>query len=388
MEHMVGSFNLDMVGMGATLGASGALNFPSIWEVIKREQEEDVLKLIEPSVGGPGGSDHTGFIRKGIETIFLMSRGGVGHQDYHQPEDDIEKIEPEMLRLAGQFTLRGMMNLANEAKVNLLIPRRQDRYNALRMRIANLNPELKESAWTVVDLKADSGDALYQQIYDSLRTMIKKSPSSDSEASRTGSQSAGRPPSKSITRGLANVEIIGTDTRLLDLVIDVHGIGRVDLKADHPLWVEKGQLTEDGETMLGALEERGVVLRLLSPGQQLMKDVLYAASKPFVITGEYEIPEELIDRLTSRGVLYGVDFDPREVTGFITRVEQLKSRLGDRKNLFAYLTGLEGLDDAKTPLYLGLVDRGWAHREIVGEREHRGLVGGASLGSLGKPSSE
>ena len=35
-----------------------------------------------------------------------------------------EKIEPEMLRTAGQFVLQGMMNLALEAKTNLIIDRR------------------------------------------------------------------------------------------------------------------------------------------------------------------------------------------------------------------------------------------------------------------------
>jgi hypothetical protein len=56
--------------------------------------------------------------------------------------------------------------------------------------------------------------------------------------------------------------------------------------------------------------------------------------------------------------------------------------LGERRNVFAYLTAEEGLDEAKRPLYLGLIDRGWTHNEICGTRDHRGLVGGASMGTL------
>ena len=116
MAQTTAYFNMDMVGMGATLGAPGALNFPTIWDVIRRGQDPELMKRIEPKVGGTGGSDHSGFIRQGIEALALMSSGGVGHQDYHQPEDDIDKIEPEMLNVTGQFVLRGMMNLADETK--------------------------------------------------------------------------------------------------------------------------------------------------------------------------------------------------------------------------------------------------------------------------------
>ena len=65
---------------------------------------------------GPVAVITLGFYRKGIETVYLMSSGGVGHQDYHQPEDDIQKIEPEILRRTGQFVLQGMMNLADETR--------------------------------------------------------------------------------------------------------------------------------------------------------------------------------------------------------------------------------------------------------------------------------
>ena len=391
MDKMVGCFNLDMVGMGDKLGASGALNFPSIWEVIKRDQDPELMKRVEPSTGGPGGSDHTGFVTRGIESVFLMSSGGVGHQDYHQPEDDIDKIEPEMLRIAGQFTLQGMVNLADETAVNLLVDRRLERYQALRMRVANSNPSLKDSSWSLVDLKAASKDALFDQTLEQVRTLLKTPPpAAETRPSfprgRRGAspESSSQRPKKSIVRGIANMELIGTDTRLLDLVIDVYGVGRVDIHPDNAAWIQQDSLTEDGKAMLKMLEERGVVVRLVSPRGALLGDVLSAATKPFVVTGDYEIPDDLAERLNSSGVLFGVNLDPKVVPEFIDRVEKIKSQLGERKNLFAYLTGAEGLDDAKTALYLGLIDKGWAHNEIVGGREHGGLMGGASLNALGQ----
>ena len=134
--------------------------------------------------------------------------------------------------------------------------------------------------------------------------------------------------------------------------------------------------------MLAALQERNVAIHLVSPSVDLMNDVLDATAKPFAVTGTYEISEEALERLSSRDILCGVNFDPKAVGDFSTRVEQLKTRLGERRNLFAYLVNVEGLEEAKTPLYMGLLDRGWAQNEIAGSREHRGLLGGATLDAL------
>ena len=381
---MVGSFNLDMVGMGEKLDASGALNFPAIWEVIQRNQDPEIMKIIKPSTGGPGGSDHSGFVRRGIETVYLMSGGGVGHQDYHQPEDDIGKIEPEMLRRTGQFVLQGMLNLADETQVSLLVDRRQDLYNAVQLRIANLNPQLKDSAWTVVDLQSDSTEALHNQVLQQVRQLMQ--PPAQTPPGRHGgrTENGTQRPAKAVSRGLTRMELIGTDLRLLDLVLELYAVGRVDLAADSPFWVKEGRLTAEGRTMLAALQERKVAIHLVSPGPALLKDVLETASKPFAVTGTYEIPEDLVEQVAARGVLLGVNFDPKAVPDFLTRVEQLKTLLGERRNLFAYLTNAEGLEEAKSALYLGLLDRGWAQNEISGDRAHRGLLGGASLNSLGE----
>jgi len=247
------------------------------------------MKRVEPSTGGPGGSDHTGFIIAGIETIFFMSRGGKGHQDYHNPEDDTDKIEPEMLARAGQFVVRGMLNVANETKVNLVIPRRLDHYRGVRMRIANLNPGLEDSTWTQVAIAGKTADAIHAE----LRTLMRKLLQIDSSGSRNRGDEQDPPTAsrKSITRGVTVIDRLAADERLLDLAVDLHGIGHV---------------------------------------------------------------------------------------------EALKSALGQRQNLFAYVTIADGLDEAKPALYLGLLDKGWARNEITGTREQRGLMGGAALSTLGK----
>jgi hypothetical protein len=378
MDKCVAYFNLDMVGMGEDLGASGALNFPSIWNVIARDQDPELMKHVKPREGGTGGSDHTGFIKRGIEAMMLMSSGGVGHQDYHQPEDDADKIEPEMLRIAGQFVLQGMMNLANETEAKLLIDRRLDLYRGMRMKIRNLNPELKDSQWTTVKIDDKSKEALYDKLYTAARERFRQS----SGGSREGSSSSRT--RKTIARGSSDLSVAGDDTRLLGLLIDYHAIGRADLETEDSAWVDDGRLTDVGKTALKTLQENNVVLRLISPEENLIDDVLNVATKPFVMTGDYQIPDKFVERLNSRSVLLGVDFNPREVEDFLTRLEAIKHQMGERKNLFAYLTSTDKLDEARRPLYLRLVDHGWAHNEICGRRGRGGLIGGATIDTLGK----
>ena len=225
MDNMVGTFNLDMVGMGEKLKAPGALNFPAIWEIIQRNQDPEIMKITEPSTGGPSGSDHTGFIVKGIESIFLISSGGVGHPDYHQPEDDIARIEPEMLRRSGQFALQGMVNLADETQVNLLVDRRQDLYHAVRVPIANLNPQLKDSSWTVVDLKADNKEALYDQVLQEVRQLVKAAPSAEPPRGSGGGrpEGASQRPTKSV---VARARADGPHRHRLAAVGSCAGIAR------------------------------------------------------------------------------------------------------------------------------------------------------------------
>lgn len=391
MDRVVAYFNMDMVGMGTVLGAPGALNFPAIWKVICRDQDPELMKKVEPSVGGPGGSDHSGFIRQGIEALALMTHGGIGHPDYHQPEDDIEKIDPEMLRVTGQFVLQGIMNLAGESQANLLIPRRKELYEGLRMRITNLNPALEGSNWSLIDLKAENGTELMQSLFEHVREQLKEQASAESEPSREGRRrGGGRPPTgngslrQSINRGVDSLKAVGTDERLLDLIVETHGIGRFDLAADDPMWFQDGVLTDTGKALLTALEKRKVVIHFVSPTPAALKQLTDAASRPFVVSGQYELEADVTDSLKRLGCPLAVPLDPKQPDEFLTRVEELKSRLGERRLLFAMLQNAEKLDDVKQTIYMGLLDRGWGHDEIVGGREHGGLMGGATIRQLGQ----
>jgi hypothetical protein len=165
MDNVVTYFNMDMVGLGNAIGAPGALNFPTIWEVIKRDQDEDVMAAVRPRTGGPGGSDQSAFINLGIESLGLMTSGGVGHPYYHRPEDDTDKIDAEILRKTGQFVLQGAINLAGEREVNLLIEDRQNIFNAMQLSISSFNPG--QGAYEKVQIDARNRHELVEVVLDS-----------------------------------------------------------------------------------------------------------------------------------------------------------------------------------------------------------------------------
>ncbi|MBI4878800.1 MAG: M20/M25/M40 family metallo-hydrolase [Planctomycetes bacterium] len=382
MDRVVACFNPDMVGRGEKLAAEGALNFPSIWEVIQRGQDPELMKLVAPSEGGPGGSDHSGFIVQGIEALMLIGEGGADHPDYHQPEDDAARLDPQMLQRTAQFVTQGVMNLASETQEPLLLADRKRIYDALRVKISNFNPDLKDSAWERLTIDAANKEALREQILARAVEIIEAPPV------EPGAEAGERParaarPEPAVARGIADLRVFEGDAQLLDKASRCFGFGRVDVRGDDGFLVREGRLTDAGRAALGVLEGRGIAVHLESPGAALLDDFLQAAQKPFLVTGKFDVDESRADLVVEKSVLLGVDFDPKQVEDFIARLEDLKERVGRRELLVAWLTSVEGLEDARKPLYLGLLGKGWASREICGTRRNWGGIAGGNMRAIG-----
>ncbi len=370
MDKVVAYFNMDMVGLGDKIGAPGALNFPTIWEVIKKNQDEDVISVIEPETAGPGGSDYSGFITKGIEALALMTSGGGGHPDYHRPEDDADKMDPEILRKTGQFVLQGTINLANDTKTNLLIENRLWIYQGMRLSIANINPELEDSDWTCIDIDGYSQDKLRWRI-----------------------ASVEDKPQKRLEVGIPDLKIFEGDVELLIAASNALGFGRADIKGSDGQWIVKGQLTEHGRYALGMMEENRIAVNLVNPSPQLLRDVLANANKPFIVTGFYILDPQTYEQINKKNVILSVKFDPEDVDGCIERLEKIKAALGDTDNLVLYVTSKEKMDEGKKDLYMRLMESGWKSEEIgsAGRRRRWGPgptgsgIAGGNLSVLRSP---
>jgi len=379
MDNVVTYFNMDMVGLGERIGAPGALNFPSIYDVIKRDQIGDVIGAVDARTGGPGGSDHSAFIRLGIEAMALMTSGGVGHPSYHQPEDDTIYINPEILYKTGQFVLQGTINLANETETELLIPNRQAIYNARNISITNFNPDLGGSIWRYIEI-ADNKEALQNQITERAAQLALQQ--QQQQVGQRGGRGGGR--GGRINQGIKDLKVFEGDTDLLTSAAETLGFGRIDIVEEDGTWFDNGRITSAGRTALGVMEESNLALHLIDPDESLIEAMLDAATKPFIVTGTYTINEDMFDPVNEKNVLLGINFDPTEVDDVIARLENAKDVLGDSDNLVLFCTTAEGLDDAKVDLYLGLIEKGWETSEIggagAGGGRGRGGGGGGVLG--------
>jgi hypothetical protein len=345
MENIVANFNNDMVGLGSRVGAPGALNFPTIWDVIMKNQEPDVVKDIEVSTSGPGGSDYSAFIEQGIEALALMTAGGIGHPDYHDAGDDPAKIDAEMLRKNGQFVLQGVVNVANETTVNLVIPDRLHLYNGMRLSPVNL---------------ATQGVA----------TVMMMTPAGVVQQGPQGPRF-----------GIGvDVAALNGNTALVDVAAKMMQIGRVEVFNPDGTWFTATGITERGKAALKAFEAAGVVLQFHNPSPKLLADVLDNAKKGFVVSDMASDPSpELAKKLSDKNVVYTVEFDPSAPQAVATRLADLKKAFGGSANL-VLTTGervirsamgdmpptprQKMVDAAKQQMYLALVKGGWTKDEI------------------------
>jgi len=384
MDKVAVNFNCDMVALGDSIGAPGALNFPEIWEkVIKKNQDPDVISVVKPSTAGPGGSDYSAFITRGIESLALMTAGGVGHPDYHDSGDDTYKTDPEILRKTAQFVVQGTINTANETEVVMLVPDRLYLYNSLMMRITNINTALPGAAWRNNDFANKS--ALLGRMYE--REIARSAVSQagdprivqimqllDMPAPAAPGQS--QPVRKDPAMGVRSAVFAG-DAKFLDLSAGSVGFGRVEFAGDDGAWVVNGRLTDAGKGALKILETNGVFAHLAAPSEALLGDFLGAAEKPFLVTGIAAVPESLKDKLAAKKTVWGVDYDPEDVPAGIARADAAKKALGGATTLIAYLKTFEKANDltAKRALYFGLIKLGWKPEDIA-------AFAGSSLRSL------
>lgn len=388
IDKVVTYFNMDMVGLGDAIGAPGALNFPTIWDVIRRNQDPDVMAAVRPRTGGPGGSDHSAFISRGIEALALMTADGVGHPYYHRPEDDTEMIDPEILRQTGQFVLQGTINLANEERVELLIEDRQTLYNAMQFSVTAFTPG--QGDHETVSIEARNRGDLVQVVLDSALAVHATLQEQAQQAPQPMPQMRGfgrsrSPGKKTFNRGFNNLAAFDGDLSLLLAAAEFIGFGRLDIQGSDGKWFDGGHVTPEGRDAIGHLEENDIWIHLANPSQSLLEEVLTLASEPFIVTGEYSVSPAMVDAINQKGVVLGVTLDPGDVEATVDELDRLKRELDDTDNLVLCLTSGELTDEAETALYMALLERGWTNAEIVGDRRAGGGISGGNLRVFSAP---
>jgi hypothetical protein len=343
MENVVTNFNCDMVGLGTRIGAPGALNFPAIFDVIMKDQDPEVAKVVDPSTSGPGGSDYSGFIEKGIEALALMTSGGVGHPDYHDAGDDTAKIDPEILRKTGQFVLQGTINVANETATPLVIADRQHLYDGMRMRLLSLGD---------INPAGGVGVMIVNGVVQQL--------------------ASGSGPRFSVA--LSDVSALGGNLALIDVAAKLMTIGRVDVKPNEARWFASTGLTEAGKTALKEFETAGIVLNFINPARALLDSLLDNARRGFIVSSvTIPIDGGLAKRMKEKNVILAVAHDLSQSTALAGRLIELKKLFDGSDNLVivsadttlpADQSERRKIDEAKQQMYILLIKAGWTKDEI------------------------
>ncbi len=343
IEKTIAYINMDMVGQGSgKIGFSGVYYGPQVWELLKQKLPKDLVDSVNPSRGGPGGSDHTPFLEKGVPGFFMITQGSV---KYHTSRDDSDLIKPEMLKKTGDFVCAAVDVLASEPG-DFFPPLRQEtyyfkyqnlvnyRFNAAAEFIAN-HGDAKDShvdlQLSVIEEKDGlEGDALRVDIINSLLDLPEKikatkglslfsSPSRLSMDVRQGKTT--------LMVGLKGIRSFGDNPKWAEVLAKQ---GAYYVLVDEPsfLFDEKG-LTEEGKKVVEALNSSGLLLLVKGANALQAKAFLAASKKPLILLNK-DLPDQEVIKLikekeSALGLILGSGEEPAV---YFKKVDEAKKAIG------------------------------------------------------------
>jgi len=319
LEKTVAYINLDMVGHG-----SGNVNFrgiyygPEVWEVLKARLPKEILDYVRPGRGGPGGSDHSSFLAKGVPAFALMTEGY--HFKYHQANDVVELINPELLKKTGDLVLAAATILANE-KGDFFPPQRFERYHwryqtLINFRFEPVNKVIeghKEARDSHVDLQLArlappegvTDDALRVEMIRQLLNLpedIKKTNLAlfSGAASLQSAMSQGK---TSILPGIRGIDVLRGEPRWATILAKE---GLYFILEDAAALFKEDKLSDEAREIIQAISQAGLLFLLSSPSESQIKEILTISIKPIGIIGK-EIPsKETLELIRTKGAGFGL----------------------------------------------------------------------------------
>jgi len=379
MDKTTAYFNMDMVGLGDRIGAPGALNFPSIFNVIMKDQDPEIAKKVDPSQDGPGGSDYSAFMERGIEALALMTSGRGGHPDYHDAGDDPSKIEADILGWTGQFVLQGMMNVADETTVNLLIADRLNQYNSQRFAPPDISGATERS-WQFV--KASTNGELLALMTQRIKDMQAAAQGAPAIGGGRGGRGGG---GGRVASGIRGAGVFQGSLATMEAAATLLNFGRIDVPGPDGAWFGE-KLTATGKDALKSMEAGTIVVNLVRPPASLLADVLDNAKKPVMVIGLPVMDAGLLDKFKKNNALAALECDPADVDGCVRQINALKDVVGKGNVLLSVGAGKDR-GAATQALFLALVKAGWTKDEIfaaAGQAAGRGGPGAPAANNLSR----
>jgi hypothetical protein len=342
MNKTVAYINMDMVGHGSgKIPFQGVYYGPKIWNLLKKKLSKDILDYVTPQRGGPGGSDHTPFLEKGVPGYFIITRGAI---KYHHSRDDTDLINPEMLKKTGDFVHAAVKILASESG-DFFPPMRQENYYLKYQTLVNfeLSPlthvieHHKDAKDSHVDLQLAIIEGAEGLSGDKLRIDILKKILSTPEDIKA--------------KGLSNYSTSGRlsgDIRQGKTTV-MPGLKGINAFRDDPIWAQvfakqglnfavvedpsflfgKEGLSEEGKKIMKAVNTSGLLFIFKGVDGAQAKILLKDSKKPVVLLDknlpDKEVMELIKEKKSALGLIWSGEDDP---TAYFKKLDEFKKAVG------------------------------------------------------------
>jgi hypothetical protein len=322
IEKTVMYINMDMVAHG-----SGAVNFrgefyaPKVWETIKSNLPEEILEYTRGGRGGPGGSDHTPFLMKGVPAFSVNTQGT--HLKYHRTRDDSDLVKPELLKKTGDLVYAATLIMANQPG-DFIKPGREALFHFKYQTLVNHKLNSLEHVFeahrkarnTHVDVQLAYleekegliGEALRADLVDrlfSMRDEFRKAGGMVSYDAPLRYSRAERAGQTTVVVGLKGVGALIDDPRWAEVLFPL-GARFVALEDPGILFKGGAVLSEKGAALVKALNSSGMLLMVKTEDAALAKALFEATKKPLVLLTSAAPGQEILDLVKETNSLVGL----------------------------------------------------------------------------------
>jgi len=336
--------NMDMVGQGTGQVPFGGVYYaPQIWEVLKEKLPEEMLVNVKPGRGGPGGSDHTAFLEKGVPTYGIFAEGY--HFKYHTSRDDIDLINQDVLKKTGDFVHAAVEILASEPG-NFIQPMAQETYYLKYQKLINFEftplskfvEHHKDAKDSHVDLQLSvleekgglTGDALR---LDMLKNLLDASEKMKKAKGLTFYSSSGalnmsiRQGKTTVLVGLKGIDSFRDEPKWAQ-VLAKQGVCFVLVDKPAFLFGEEG-LSEEGKKIIKAINSSGLLLVVKSLDTAQAKALLNSSKKPLILL-EKDLPDsEILELIKKKKSALGLILAPgEESSSYFKKLDEVKKAVG------------------------------------------------------------
>ena len=384
-KKVVVYFNFDMVGLGTNLGIPGRYYGPAAWEIIKAGLDKTSLEFLEPSRGGPGGSDHTPFLQKGIAAFALMTGPWEAHPSYHTPAADPEKIDAGLLAKVADVSEKMGRIMADHA-ASWYDPDGEARYIHKVAQILNLQtmPVPKETAGLdtlfsrydidgqLLTVRAEQGNScVFADLFSKLNTAQEKFGSR--EPAGFGRRGAGRRDQARAYIGLDGLSAMAAEPEQIKAMVKL-GAQFIAVDAGKDSWLcRNDSLSAEAKKLAAELAGEKVLWLCNGYSAGVNRQLLQTVKNPLLLAGP--APADSLWQLIARKKALWAVTTPLQAdySTTVSDLEQIK-KAGYLDHTALHVSGDPAARSDLFNLTRALKQAGWDERQIrnvLGENASR-----------------